>query len=110
MSAEQSPVTTTIDFEMDGKQTGFLKVPHSRNDSAWGSLLIPVTVVKNGFGRTALLIGGSHGGEYEGPVALTPGQAGFHGRLNNTPDNREWCFTGLKVEPELLLPQKPAPA
>jgi N-alpha-acetyl-L-2,4-diaminobutyrate deacetylase len=32
--------------------------------------MIPVTVVKNGDGPTALLSGGNHGDEYEGPIAL----------------------------------------
>lgn len=70
MTADKSPVSTHIDFGQDGKQMGYLKVPHSRNDSAWGSVLIPITVVKHGTGQTVLLIGGSHGGEYEGTVSL----------------------------------------
>ncbi|MFQ5613715.1 MAG: succinylglutamate desuccinylase/aspartoacylase family protein [Anaerolineae bacterium] len=70
MSAERSPITTTIDFEQDGKQRDYLRVPHSRNSSAWGSVLIPMTVIKNGTGPTVLFIGGNHGGEYEGPVSL----------------------------------------
>lgn len=32
--------------------------------------MIPITVVKNGEGPTALLTGGNHGDEYEGPIAL----------------------------------------
>jgi N-alpha-acetyl-L-2,4-diaminobutyrate deacetylase len=32
--------------------------------------MIPITVVTNGDGPTALLTGGNHGDEYEGPVAL----------------------------------------
>lgn len=70
MSAERSPITTQIDFEKDGKQQGYLRVPHSRNSSAWGSVLIPITVIKNGSGPTVLFVGGNHGGEYEGPVSL----------------------------------------
>lgn len=65
-----SPITATVDFEKDGVQHGFLKLPHSRDDSAWGSLMIPLTVAKNGNGATALLTGGNHGDEYEGPLAL----------------------------------------
>ncbi|MCP5155936.1 MAG: N-alpha-acetyl diaminobutyric acid deacetylase DoeB [Ectothiorhodospiraceae bacterium] len=65
-----SPITATVDFERDGLQHGFLRVPHSRDDSAWGSIPIPVTVVRNGDGPTALLTGGNHGDEYEGPIAL----------------------------------------
>ncbi len=65
-----SPVSTTLDFEQDGVQHGFLSLPHSHDDSAWGMLMIPLTVVKNGAGPTALLTGGNHGDEYEGPIAL----------------------------------------
>ena len=32
--------------------------------------MIPVCVVRNGSGPTALLTGANHGDEYEGPVAL----------------------------------------
>lgn len=70
MSAELSPVTTDIDFEQNGKQTSFLRIPHSRDTSAWGAVFIPITVIKNGSGPTVLFVGGSHGGEYEGPVSL----------------------------------------
>ncbi|ASK35941.1 N-alpha-acetyl diaminobutyric acid deacetylase DoeB [Alcanivorax sp. N3-2A] len=65
-----SPITATVDFELDGVQHGFLKLPHSHDDSAWGSLMIPITVVRNGAGPTALLTGGNHGDEYEGITAL----------------------------------------
>ena len=65
-----SPITPTVDFSAEGVQHGFLRLPYSRDDSAWGSVMIPVTVVKNGEGPTALLTGGNHGDEYEGPIAL----------------------------------------
>lgn len=65
-----SPISATVDFEANGVQHGFLRLPYSRDDSAWGSVMIPVTVVKNGEGPTALLTGGNHGDEYEGPIAL----------------------------------------
>ena len=70
MSAQLSPITTDVDFDKEGKQVGYLRAPHSRNSSAWGSILIPITVVKNGRGPTVLFVGGSHGGEYEGPISL----------------------------------------
>ena len=38
--------------------------------SAWGNLMIPITIIKNRDGPTALLTGANHGDEYEGPVAL----------------------------------------
>jgi N2-acetyl-L-2,4-diaminobutanoate deacetylase len=65
-----NPITATVDFERDGVQHGFLRLPYSRDDSAWGSVMIPITVAKNGKGPTALLTGANHGDEYEGPVAL----------------------------------------
>src|SRR5579875_2928864 len=65
-----SPIVPTVDFDTDGVQHGFLRLPYSRDDSAWGSVMIPLTVVRNGAGPTALLTGGNHGDEYEGPIAL----------------------------------------
>lgn len=66
-----NPISCNLDFEQDGVQHGFLKLPYSRDDSAWGAVMIPLTVVRNGNGPTALLTGGNHGDEYEGPVALS---------------------------------------
>jgi N-alpha-acetyl-L-2,4-diaminobutyrate deacetylase len=65
-----SPISASVDFGADGVQHGFLRLPYSRDDSAWGSVMIPITVIKRGEGPTALLTGGNHGDEYEGPVAL----------------------------------------
>lgn len=65
-----NPIATDIDFSKDGVQHGHLNLPHSHDESAWGSVLIPITVVRNGDGPTALLSGANHGDEYEGPVAL----------------------------------------
>ncbi len=69
-TADLSPVQTNIDFDRPGKQTGYLRVPHSRNSSAWGALMIPIVVMQNGSGPTVLFIGGMHGGEHEGTVSL----------------------------------------
>ncbi|MEI4472657.1 N(2)-acetyl-L-2,4-diaminobutanoate deacetylase DoeB [Frigidibacter sp. MR17.24] len=65
-----SPVTATIALADDGARHGHLHLPHSRDDSAWGAVMIPISVIANGPGPTALLIGGNHGDEYEGPAAL----------------------------------------
>ncbi len=65
-----SPIQPTVDFDRDGVQHGFLRLPYSRDDSAWGSVMIPITVIRNGKGPTALLTGANHGDEYEGPIAL----------------------------------------
>ena len=65
-----SPITPTVDFDREGVQHGFLRLPYSRDDSAWGSVMIPIAVIRNGAGPAALLTGGNHGDEYEGPLAL----------------------------------------
>ncbi|MFD2189467.1 N(2)-acetyl-L-2,4-diaminobutanoate deacetylase DoeB [Pistricoccus aurantiacus] len=70
MSLRPSPISTTVDFDRDGVQHGYLKLPISTDESAWGAVMIPVSVIKNGEGPTALLTGGNHGDEYEGITAL----------------------------------------
>ncbi|WP_170405445.1 N(2)-acetyl-L-2,4-diaminobutanoate deacetylase DoeB [Ruegeria arenilitoris] len=65
-----NPISPTIPLDQDGVHHGFLKLPYSRDDSAWGSVMIPLTVIQNGKGPTALLTGANHGDEYEGPIAL----------------------------------------
>ncbi|SNS64605.1 N-alpha-acetyl-L-2,4-diaminobutyrate deacetylase [Pseudomonas segetis] len=65
-----STISVTVDFDQDGVQHGFLKLPYSHDLSAWGCIMIPITVVKNGNGPTALMTGGNHGDEYEGITAL----------------------------------------
>ena len=65
-----NPISPTIPLDQDGVHHGFLKLPYSRDDSAWGSVMIPLTVIKHGEGPTALLTGANHGDEYEGPIAL----------------------------------------
>jgi N-alpha-acetyl-L-2,4-diaminobutyrate deacetylase len=43
-----SRISTDVDFNRDGKQVSNLVIPYSRNESAWGSLLMPIAVIKNG--------------------------------------------------------------
>jgi len=69
-NTKPSLVKPTVDFDMDGIQHGFLKLPHSSDDSAWGAIMIPITVVRNGEGPVALITGANHGDEYEGPIAI----------------------------------------
>ncbi len=71
MTDRPSKITTTLNYNADGRQTGFLRLPHSVHRSAYGWLPIPIVVVKNGEGPTMLLMSGTHGDEYEGQVALT---------------------------------------
>jgi predicted deacylase len=70
MLASASRLWSSFDFERDGKQHGCVRLPFSSDLSAYGTIPIPVTCIRNGEGPTALLIAGNHGDEYEGQVAL----------------------------------------
>ena len=70
MAGTGPKVSSSIDFSADGKHHGHLSIPHSRNDSGWGALHLPITSIRNGDGPTLVLTGGNHGDEYEGPIAL----------------------------------------
>ena len=65
-----NPIISTVPFDENGVHHGHLRLPYSRDDSAWGSVMIPICVINNGPGATALLTGANHGDEYEGPLAL----------------------------------------
>lgn len=68
--ATATQVTTDIDFDRDGIQTGSLQVPYSHDRDAYGFLPVPLMVARNGAGPTVLLTGANHGDEYEGSVAI----------------------------------------
>ena len=61
---------TDIDLDAPGRQVGFLHIPHSPHDDAWGTVRIPMAVLANGDGPTVILEGGNHGDEYEGQIVL----------------------------------------
>jgi uncharacterized protein len=63
-------IFTDVDYEKDGKQIGWLYLPHSVTRSAYGNIAIPVAVIKNGEGPSVLLMAGNHGDEFEGQVGL----------------------------------------
>ena len=71
MSQPVSRVATEVDFDRDGKQARYLRLPYSTDRSGWGHLLLPIFVVKNGAGPTILFVGANHGDEFEGPVVLS---------------------------------------
>lgn len=82
----RSTVFSDVDLGRDGKQIGFFHVPQSPHDDAWGTVRVPLAVVKNGTGPTVLIEGGNHGDEYEGPIALgelirSIDPAGIQGRI-----------------------------
>lgn len=66
----KSLISPTVSYDIDGVHHGFLRLPFSRDDSAWGNVMIPISVVRNGEGPVALLTGANHGDEYEGPIVL----------------------------------------
>jgi len=73
LATAQTRTTTlraTVDFDKPGKQIGFIQVPHSAHDDAWGVIPVPIAVISNGSGPTVILEGGNHGDEYEGPIVL----------------------------------------
>jgi predicted deacylase len=63
-------IFTDVDYEKDGKQIAWLYLPYSVTRSAYGSIAIPVAVIKNGAGPSVLLMAGNHGDEYEGQIGL----------------------------------------
>lgn len=65
-----SRLWTELDFAKDGKQVGTIHLPHSVTRSAYGLIEIPLAVIRNGPGPTLFLMGGCHGDEWEGQIAL----------------------------------------
>ena len=96
-----NPIVPTIDLAAEGVQHGFLRLPYSRDDSAWGSVMIPLTVVKNGKGPTALLTGANHGDEYEGPLALQ------ELALTLDPAGRRWPRHHRAIHELSRIPRRP---
>ncbi|WP_050424556.1 succinylglutamate desuccinylase/aspartoacylase family protein [Bradyrhizobium tropiciagri] len=68
--SQKSRITTDIDLKADGIAHGYLHVPHSTTESAYGWIPVPITVIKNSDGPSVLLVAGNHGDEYEGQVLL----------------------------------------
>ena len=102
-----SPVSATVPFDVDGVHHGHLRLPYSRDDSAWGSVMIPVTVVRNGSGPTALLTGANHGDEYEGPIALLDlalniSPEDVSGRIIMVPAAYGWIATRITVPQRVM--------
>jgi predicted deacylase len=66
-----STAFATVDLDRPGKQVGFVMIPHSPHDDAWGVTRVPIAVIRNGKGPTVILEGGNHGDEYEGPIVIS---------------------------------------
>jgi len=96
---------TDVDYERDGKQVGWIHMPHSVTRSAYGNIAIPIAVLKNGNGPTVFLMSGNHGDEYEGQIALcklvrTLDPAAVQGRVIVMPAaNLPAAMAGTRVSP-----------
>ena len=66
-----STAFVTVDFDKPGRQVGFVMIPHSPHEDAWGATRLPIAVIANGHGPTVILEGGNHGDEYEGPITIS---------------------------------------
>jgi len=104
MSAN-SRIWTDIDLDAPGVSRGYLRVPHSTNESGYGWIPVPIAVIANGEGPSVLLMAGNHGDEYEGQVllmkflrSLDPGEV--QGRLIILPGvNAPAVAAGKRVSP-----------
>lgn len=98
-------ISCSIDWEREGRQVGSIDIPHSTNDSAWQKIRIPIFLFKRGSGPATLMLGGSHGDEYEGPIALSKLAHGldidsFAGTLILVPAiNLPAVMTGTRLSP-----------
>ena len=98
-------LTCDLDFGGQGKRHGYIRLPLSTHESAYGVIPIPVVVIVGRPGPTTLLTAGNHGDEYEGEVALanlsrslTPDQ--LTGRLIILPSlNLPAAVAGRRVSP-----------
>jgi len=66
-----NPIRSEIDLDSSGKQTGYLRLPHSVHRSAYGWIPIPIASIRNGDGPVVLIMAGNHGDEYEGQVIVS---------------------------------------
>ncbi len=64
-------ITSEVDFDAEGKQLGYLRVPNSVHRSAYGWIPVPIAVLRNGDGPTLVISAGVHGDEYEGQIAVS---------------------------------------
>ena len=68
--SESNPIACNLDLDAPGKRAGTLDLVHSDNQHANGVIPVPIAVINNGPGPTALVTAGNHGDEYEGQVIV----------------------------------------
>jgi predicted deacylase len=59
-----------LDARAPGRRTGWLRIPHSRHESGYGVIPVPIAVLEGEPGPSVLLTAGNHGDEYEGQAVL----------------------------------------
>jgi predicted deacylase len=59
-----------LDDRTPGRRLGWLGIPHSRHESGYGVIPVPIAVLDGGRGPSVLLTAGNHGDEYEGQAVL----------------------------------------
>jgi predicted deacylase len=64
-------VSASFDMNSLGKDSGYLSIGNSTNESGWANFQVPIIKIANGVGRTMLVLGGNHGDEYEGQIAAS---------------------------------------
>jgi predicted deacylase len=103
MARSQTRLVAEIDFERNGKQHGFIRLPYSVHRSAYGWIPIPVASIKNGKGPRILLMAGNHGDEYEvalGKLIRSLGPAEVSGRIIILPSaNFPAAMAGMRTSP-----------
>jgi predicted deacylase len=70
LSAKMDTLTLTLDLDASGLQVGDAMLKWSDNSNPLGYHPVPMISLKNGVGPTLLIIGGTHGDEFEGVSAI----------------------------------------
>lgn len=70
METAQSRIKMTIDLDAPGRHAGDLMLRWSDNANPLGYYPVPIISIKGGNGPVVLIIGGTHGDEFEGPAAI----------------------------------------
>lgn len=95
-----------ISFNQPGLTSGYINLHNSTNESAWQNIRIPIYCLNGAPGPTTLVIGGMHGDEYEGPIAIENAVHSIdsdklHGRLILVPAmNVTAVLAGTRLTPE----------
>ena len=69
-STQTSRLKLTIDLDLPGRQSGNVMLKWSDNTVPLGYHPVPILSVRGGDGPVVLMLGGTHGDEFEGPAAI----------------------------------------